>query len=215
MARRGANFWKNLLDKGVKEFNEYRKSNPQAIPKFGVRKGVREWIDYLNLDGINLSGASLEGTIWVKKTSMIKANLSKARLNRAQMFGVNLASANLANIDWPNGILEEVNLSGVKLSGAVLSRSYMRRLIIDEQTDLRRVVLRNSVFSYVDFLRKFDMTNSPISLELRREIEQWRVIFDEQDHYIDLESIRKLPSRVPGLVWKDLAQALGMKITLK
>lgn len=88
-----------ILKKGVKAWNEWRKQNPE-----------------LRLD---LSGAHL------REMSLIEANFARADLRAANFIGADLIGANFSDADLREANLSEANISGTDLRGADLSDSEM------------------------------------------------------------------------------------------
>jgi uncharacterized protein YjbI with pentapeptide repeats len=98
-----------LLKKGIHEWNEWRKNNPEIFP---CLKGA-------NLQGENLSGRDLSKADlrWanLSNADLHVANLSEAQLMDAKFKEANLENANLSKADLTRANFYKANLSGANL----------------------------------------------------------------------------------------------------
>lgn len=93
-----------ILDRGVEEWNRWRKQNPEIRPDLSSS----------NLINRDLSRADLTGT------DLSRADLSKAQLSHASLHGANLESSTFILADLLGAILNESNLTAASLFGAFL-----------------------------------------------------------------------------------------------
>jgi uncharacterized protein YjbI with pentapeptide repeats len=114
----------NLLrNRGVTEFNEYRKRvlhlpfvelTGSDLRDFRLSRSLlfRANLNRANLAGANLAGANLSG-----------ANLNGANLSEARLYGATLVGADLIGAELPRADLSEAHLSEADLSTANLSEA--------------------------------------------------------------------------------------------
>jgi hypothetical protein len=91
-----------LIRRGVKIWNQWRKENRDIVPYLFAAN-----LSKVNLGGVNLRGAQL---IW---SDLTEANLEKADLSIANLYGADLRYANLRQAN-----LQMVNLCEAKVDGA-------------------------------------------------------------------------------------------------
>ena len=123
-----------ILKKGVKFWNKWRKENKSFKPELASANLVGASLSGANLSGADLSGADLSEADLSKATLsgatlsdailnganlkmavLSSANLSRANLSKAKLYGTDLSKAKLYEAD-----LSRANLSGAKLSKAKL-----------------------------------------------------------------------------------------------
>lgn len=102
----------NLLKKGVKVWNDWRKNNPEVVPDLtGAKFGGR------NLRDVDFSRTKL------KNADLSRANLKNAELDEANLIEANLDRADLRFAGLKDSDLRNANLGGAKLNGASLLRT--------------------------------------------------------------------------------------------
>jgi hypothetical protein len=130
----------DLLKRGVKEWNQWRDTNPYTRP---------------DLSDADLRAARLSGA-YLYQVNLNGARLSGARLSNADLRRCHLREANLSGAD-----LKEANLGGADLSGADLSGASLREANLRE-ADLSRTDLREANLSRAD-LRKTNLSGTNLS----------------------------------------------------
>jgi hypothetical protein len=133
-----------ILKKGVKAWNQWRKQNPKVRPDLSeVHLGLGEGtvffgnldvslvgsppVGYADLRGLNLAETDL------LKTNLYRADLSDGRLSGANLFRANLTEANLRQAELSMADLTaarifEANLREAYLPDAKLNRADLRRV---------------------------------------------------------------------------------------
>lgn len=102
----------NLLKKGVKVWNDWRKNNPEVIPDLiGAKLRAR------NLSNVDFSRTKL------KDADLSKSKLKNAELDEANLIEANLNQADLRFAGLKDSNLRNANLRGAKLNGASLLRT--------------------------------------------------------------------------------------------
>lgn len=157
-----------ILYRGVKDWNEWRKENPEIKPDLrGVHLIVAPFSG-ANLSGVNLSDTDLREANF-NATQLINANLSGANLwgaslrdadlREANLSGANLNRAILGRADLRYTNLKEANLSGVNLSGANLHKADLSGADLKEaylrEADLIKANLRNADLCKADLFRAY------------------------------------------------------------
>lgn len=111
-----------ILQRGVKAWNTWRKENPLIIPNLSSAQ-----LSYLNYRNINFSQANLfDASIYdanLSGASLIFANLSFTDLNTTTFRGADLRGANLTNANVRYTNLTKANLRNAVFAGADLSGS--------------------------------------------------------------------------------------------
>ncbi len=100
--------------KGIKEWNEWRKYNPDeniSLENADLKEAY--------LDGVNLSGADLWNAD-LTDAHLVGADIGDASLNGAKLIGVNLKNADLSNAYLQGANLNEAHLENVNFVGAYL-----------------------------------------------------------------------------------------------
>jgi len=118
-----------ILEKGVEEWNAWRREKPSLVPDLSGASFVRanlcgvdfheanlHWAYFREADlcGANLCGANLRAADF-SKASLGKADLRHTKLCDAALIGTNLSKADLSGAD-----LSRAHLAGVKFYGANL-----------------------------------------------------------------------------------------------
>jgi uncharacterized protein YjbI with pentapeptide repeats len=138
-----------IIRRDVKEWNQWRKDNPNVIPSLREVDLCRADLRRADLRAANLSGADLRRAKLseadlrradLRRADLRRADLRRADLRRADLREANLREANLseanlsgadlggADLNWADlsGVyLREANLSGANLSGAYLRGAYL------------------------------------------------------------------------------------------
>ncbi len=117
----------NILKKGVKEWNQWRRQNPHIKPDLYKANLNRVNLEGANLSGVkfsvvNLNGAKLNKANF-RKAILRKADLRNASLNEAFLTGANLEGANLEEANLKGANLDLVNLKGANLDHSDLRLS--------------------------------------------------------------------------------------------
>ena len=133
-----------ILRKGGKAFNQWRKDNEDIRPDLRVA----------NLNGANLNGADLNGA-YLNRANLREADLSGAYLGGAKLIGaklseVGLLGAKLIGADLSGAKLIGAKLSGAKLKGAGLFGANLSGADLSG-ADLSRADLRQAHLSGADF----------------------------------------------------------------
>lgn len=147
-----------ILKKGSKYWNQWRKENPKIEPDLN-KANLRE----ANLRYVNLGRADLIETRLSKanlgSANLIRANLSGAVLSGANLKGAKLSGATLAGVDFRGADLSEANLREANLRGAILIRANLGRAKINyanltkanlKGADFSESYLGNTIFTAVD-----------------------------------------------------------------
>jgi hypothetical protein len=116
-----------ILEKGLKEWNLWRKNNPKTTPDLGGAKLCRYKLSgfslgFANLIGADLSEADLSFANLIKadlsRAILYGADLSNAGLSGAILYGTYFRGANFRRTDLSGANLRMANLYGTDLSGA-------------------------------------------------------------------------------------------------
>ncbi len=113
-----------ILKKGVKAWNEWRKNNPEEKPDLSGAYLIGTNLNRVNLRGANLSGANLS------EANLIEADLREANLKEAVLNGADISLA----------YLNEAVLRGAYLREAELREAYLIRTDLGE-ADLKEAIL--------------------------------------------------------------------------
>jgi hypothetical protein len=142
-----------ILKKGVADWNEWRKQNPDIRPYL-----VKADLSGAKLRDANLRFANLSGA-YPFEANLFGANLFEANLRGADLGLANLEEANLikadlrgANLQWANLSVAELigaNLGGANLSEANLTAATFSWAKLGE-TDFGGAFLAGTVFADVD-----------------------------------------------------------------
>lgn len=117
--------FKDLVRKGAKTFNEWRRNNPNEEIDI-----ASERFEGLNLEGFNLSELNLYGTDFsyanLKGANLERSNLRAAELKNANLRGASLAgsclyTANLINANLEGANLKDTNFKQAAISGCSIS----------------------------------------------------------------------------------------------
>jgi hypothetical protein len=111
-----------ILKNGVKEWNEWRKQNPEIRPDLETANLTKAELSEAHLIVANLSEAHL-ALANLSKADLRRANLSGADLHAANLSEAKLSRANLVRADLHGANLSVVNLSEANLGGANLSKA--------------------------------------------------------------------------------------------
>lgn len=146
-----------ILERGVKEWNEWRDEQPEVRPDL---KGAK-------LRHAKLSGANIRGFVDANTANLGNADLRNAKLHSADLGYVNLRAADLSNAELSRANLHSADLRNAKLSGAYLPAAYFSRVDLSN-ADLGAAELGNA-----------DLNNANLSHLLSRS--QWHLIGAPQD----------------------------------
>lgn len=103
-----------ILGQGIKEWNQWRDSNPELIPD--LRKANLTW---KNLSEFNLQRANLNGA------QLLRANLAGADFREAQVRVSNLYAANLSQVQFQKSDLQMAHLDCANLEYANFGQATM------------------------------------------------------------------------------------------
>jgi uncharacterized protein YjbI with pentapeptide repeats len=113
-----------LLRKSVREWNEWRKANPELrVDLSGVDLSGAE-LSGANLSGADLSGAELRGAE-LRGANLWDGNLSEANLWEANLSGAYLITADFSDANLTLANLRRADLNGADLNGADLSHTIL------------------------------------------------------------------------------------------
>jgi hypothetical protein len=133
----------DLLKRGVREWNQWRDTNPYMRPdlSYADLRAARlggAYLHRVNLKGASLSNADLRGAC------LNGANLMRARLNGADLTEADLRGANLVEADLRGASLVAADFRGAHLMEANLSNAYLR------QVNLGGAILSGTVLGGID-----------------------------------------------------------------
>ncbi len=118
------------LKKGIKDWNRWRRENPDIIPD--LRKADLRGFDlsFVNFRDAQLAETRFSGAC-LSSANLSKADLSNSKLVRTNLKFANLSSSNLSKAtlikaDLTEADLMKANLSEANLSGANLSKANLR-----------------------------------------------------------------------------------------
>ena len=182
-----------ILNKGVDDWNKWRKSNPDIIPDLREADLSRKNLSRADLRNANLSRADLSEVVlsgaYLRRAYLSGANLSEAELsgsnltraglriadlNRADLSGSNLIKANLRDADLNRANLRRANLSRTDLSDANLSGANLREANLREANlnganlngaDLTKATVLETNLIMAD-LSGADLSNSEIGMTI-------------------------------------------------
>ena len=146
-----------ILRSGVKEWNEWRETNPMVIPDLVEANLEGENLNSANLERAHLNGAKLMNAELVKArlsnsflseadltaAELIDANLGLAGLSKATLTGANLRSARMFRTDLSDANMSEADLDQIyffmtNLSGTDFSRAQLAQCLFLD-TSLARI----------------------------------------------------------------------------
>lgn len=169
----------DLLKRGVKEWNQWRDTNPYTRP---------------DLSDADLRAARLSGA-YLSRVDLRAARLSGARLNNANLRRSHLREANLSGADLREANLSEVDLSGADLSGACLREACLR------EGNLSGADLGEANLSGAD-LREANLSGTSLSgtvlggIDLR-EVSGLETIHHQSPSYICIDTIYRSEGQIP------------------
>lgn len=128
-----------LLNQGVKEWNQWRVNNPYVIPDLSGVHLIGTNLSGVDLRKVNLSDAKLDGVI-LRAANLSRANLSRALLLDVDLTGANLSEAIIHGFNMVGGAMDGVDMSGIAFcSGAMIggvgnsSKTQTQRLVNEER----------------------------------------------------------------------------------
>ena len=149
---------------GVKNWNDWRKANPDIIPD----------ISEANLRGANLRGANLS------YANLSGANLSGANLRGANLSGADLRYANLSATDFRSAVLREADFSAADLSEADFGYANLNGAVLPK-TDIFMACPWRVCHIRSDFIR--------IGCE-KHTVREWREFSDESIEKMDIRALK-------------------------
>jgi hypothetical protein len=129
----------DILAKGVKAWNAWRKKHPEVRPD----------LQCANLALRDLKGANLEDA-YLPGAGLTKANLTRAILNHANLRLANLTNANLEDANLTLANLEDANLTDADLTGANLTNAYLHSVNLTG-TNLDGMNLTGAIAAHILF----------------------------------------------------------------
>lgn len=116
---------KDILAKGVSNWNRWRQQNPEIRPDLSGSN-----IRIKKLAGVNFRGADLHGALLtganLKGANLEDADLSGADLMEADLRGAWLGGADLRGVNMMGADLRKADLTGVNLENAILYRADLK-----------------------------------------------------------------------------------------
>ena len=125
----------NIINKGAKVWNDWRKSNPEIIPDLSDWYCVYSRDDVPDLTGVDLSHAKLKGVYiqgndrdWPDEyaPTFENANFEFADLSESDMFHTHFQNANLRNANFSKAKLQSMHFNGADLSYATFSTADLK-----------------------------------------------------------------------------------------
>ena len=110
-----------ILQKGVKEWNKWRKANQNIKPQ----------LNGANLRGANLFRANLKEAN-LKEADLFRSNLGEANLHKADLFKANLGGVNLGSANLTGNVL------AVWINGQLVSQQLMKGRFVTRLEDITR-----------------------------------------------------------------------------
>lgn len=180
----------NILDKGVKTWNQWREDNPDAnidlsgaylrkanLPGINLRNAAL-W--HANLSEANLNGANLESAdligVHLYKTQLKHANLHKARLVISRIVKTDLEGANLDGCAVYGASVWNVNLSGASQEDLKISQLNEPVITVDhiEVAQFIYLMLNNErIRSVID-----EITSKAVLILGRFAIQERKMVLD-------------------------------------
>ncbi|MBN1884374.1 MAG: pentapeptide repeat-containing protein [Candidatus Krumholzibacteriota bacterium] len=111
-----------LIEKSVRVWNEWRQSDPRAVPDLSGRRISNRRLRGANLRGARLAGALLPG-VDLRGANLEGADLRGADLMEADLRGAWLAGADLRRTNLMGANLKRADLSGARLEDTILFRA--------------------------------------------------------------------------------------------
>jgi uncharacterized protein YjbI with pentapeptide repeats len=128
---------REVFDRGVKAWNEWRKSNPGVKPVLAGCDFSESDLSGFNFSEVDLSEADL------CQSDLSNCNLKLAKLRGADLSGSNLTNSDLYKCNFREAFLTESNFTGA-YAGAVDFRNADLRGVIFERTNLTEADLANA-----------------------------------------------------------------------
>lgn len=110
---------REILEKGVNYWNEWRNKNRNIIPDLSKSNLFRKRLTGINFSNTNLSNSDLTGCI-LSLSDLSESNLDSCKLLGAIVSGVNLSNSNLRNANLVEANFNQSNLTGTNLTNTVL-----------------------------------------------------------------------------------------------
>jgi hypothetical protein len=132
-----------ILSKGVRTWNKWRRENPHTIPN----------LNRANLSNARLTGVNFEG-VHLYEANLYEAILHQANLSRARIIDAELLAAELCNADLTEAFLTDSNLTSADFGGAILHRAILWRTKFDDTNvrgaDFAGAKVGATIFGYMD-----------------------------------------------------------------
>lgn len=144
-----------ILEKGIKEWNVWRKENPDIEPDLSLADLSHQFLievkfigsnhKQAKLLGVNFNGTNLTGTrlnyshlsaTHLSKASLKIANLSNTKLIATTMSRARLRGARLVEANFMGADLQVADLRGANLRGAKLNNAYLNGADLSEAIGL-------------------------------------------------------------------------------
>lgn len=128
-----------ILDRGVKEWNKWRKENPKKMRIDLRRANLRgEDLFLVDFSSVNLNKAHLSQT-YLGWAQLGEARLVEADLELANLIGTNLRDADLRRANLGGAILIGTILAGADLTGAIIEHTTIANVDLSEVRGLEHV----------------------------------------------------------------------------
>ncbi len=149
-----------ILQKGAKAWNKWRRKNPQERPNL-----YNGQLMELDLHGMNLSATDLS------EANLMGANLKGADLSHGNLMGANLSEADLTKAKLKGAILTGGRLMGANLMGANLSTAKLNQVDFSDanltNANLSQAELRDASVKGANLrganLKKADLTGTMLA----------------------------------------------------
>lgn len=131
----------NIINKGAKVWNDWRKSNPEIVPDLSDWCCIYSKKDVPDLTGVNLSHAKLKGAFiqgngrdWPDEyaPTFENANFEFADLGESTIYLTHFRNANLRNVNFVKAKLQSMHFNGADLSYATFSSAELNWVGFEE-----------------------------------------------------------------------------------
>jgi uncharacterized protein YjbI with pentapeptide repeats len=150
-----------ILRGGFRDWNEWRKANPEILPDLSWADLSKTNLRRANLRWSDLSKAKLSA-ISLREANLISADLNKSDISRtdlsgANLNGANLSGADLSQADLSGADLRSANFSSAKLCGANLGGAQLFKTNLDAvdlaEADFSNCIMQETQLGNVDLSR--------------------------------------------------------------
>jgi uncharacterized protein YjbI with pentapeptide repeats len=142
-----------LLDKGVRVWNEWRRKNPFVRPSLCEVNLYNKDLQGINFEDTNLTGSNLSLSN-LKFSKLSRAIFCRATLILTDFSNSNLQSANLAYADMSSSNFESANLSYACLKSSIVTKASFHNSTLEytnfSRVDFNGICLNQNNLSYSD-----------------------------------------------------------------